>query len=127
VNYLIFVIYLWIIPKRGYIADFLKSCFWFYNKFVISNFELYVVSFVSIFLYLSYHIHNYVFLILFVCFTVGQLISSRWIIRLISVIYPGIIRYPFLIRPSYYPITSCIRPGFSLSVSDHVSGKIVLE
>jgi hypothetical protein len=78
------------------------------------------------FLYLSYHIHNYVFLILFVCFTVGQLISSGWIIRLISVIYPGNIRYPFLIRHGYYPITSCIRPGFSLSVFDHVSDKIVL-
>jgi hypothetical protein len=42
-----------------------------------------------IFLYLIYHVHDYIFLILFVCWTVGQLILSGRTIRQISVIYPS--------------------------------------
>jgi hypothetical protein len=58
-----------------------------------------------IFLYLSYHVHDYVFLILFVCWTVGQLILSEQSIRQISVIYLSNIRYPpeLLTGPVLYP------------------------
>jgi hypothetical protein len=53
-----------------------------------------------------------VYFLFYVCWMIGNLISLGRTIRLISVIYPGNIRYPFLTRPNYYPIPSCIHPGF---------------
>jgi hypothetical protein len=72
---------------------------------MISNFELHDVNFYRFpFLHMIYHIHDYVLLNL--CM-VGQLISSDEL----PDNYPvPTLRYPFLTRPDYYPVSSCIRP-----------------
>jgi hypothetical protein len=62
------------------------------------------------FLYLIYHIHNYVLLNLCVCWMVGPLMTSGRTTRQLSGTYPISIRYPFLIRPYYYLVPFCIRP-----------------
>jgi hypothetical protein len=74
---------------------------------MINNFELYDVNFIGF-----YHIHDYVLLNLCVCWLVGQLMSSVRTTRQLSGIYPRSIRYPFLTRPDYYLVPSCIRPDF---------------
>jgi hypothetical protein len=92
VNYLLSIIYLWIMPKRG---DMLSN-----------------VNFIGPFLHLIYHIHDYVLLNLCVFWMVGQLMSSVRSTRQLSDPYPHSICYPFITRPNYYPVPSCIRPEF---------------
>jgi hypothetical protein len=100
--YYLSVIYLWIMPKRG---DMLSN---FFN----------IVLLVP---HLIYHIHDYVLLNLCVCWMVGQLMSSIRTTRQLSSTYPISIRYPFLIRPYYYLVPSCICPESEVPVSGPVS------
>jgi hypothetical protein len=100
--YYLSIIYLWIMPKRG---DMLSN---FFN----------IVLLVP---HLIYHIHDYVLLNLCVCWMVGQLMTSIRTTRQLSGTYPISICYPFLIRPYYYPVPSCIRPESEVPVSGPVS------
>jgi hypothetical protein len=53
IYYLLYIfVDLWITPKREYATDFFKSCCWFYNIFVISNFELHDINFIGLFFYI---------------------------------------------------------------------------
>jgi hypothetical protein len=53
---------------------FKKLCCWFYNVLMITNFKLHDANSIGLLSYiLSYYIHDYVFLILFVCWMIGWL------------------------------------------------------